>query len=106
MLEETLRKIIPSQLKSFRKLTAGHDLYYFGSWDIDNDTSILRYWFWNRSKTKQNKKRVFINEIEELLKYSLLAKGISRQDFQMYCPRTLNDGPCGFAVTIRILEFF
>ena len=104
MLEQALKKAIPSQLSSFRKITDGHDPYHFASWDTEASVSILRYWFWNRTKTKQNKKRVFINEVEELLKYSLLAKRISRKDFQKYCPRTLSDGPCGFAVTIGILE--
>ena len=106
MLEQALKKAIPSQVSSFSKLTDGHDPYRYSSWDKENGVSILRYWFWNRTKTKQNKKRVFINEVEELLKYSLLAKRISRKDFQKYCPRTLSDGTCGFAVTIGILEHF
>jgi len=106
MIEQALKKAIPSQLNSFRKLTPGHDPYYFTSWTAEGNTSILRYWFWNKTKTKKNNKRVFINEVEELLNYLLGAKNITRSDFQKYCPRTLGDGPCGFAVTLRILEYF
>ena len=106
MLEQALKKAIPNQLSSFNKLTAGHDPYYFTSWDKANGVSILRYWFWDKTKTKKNQKRVFINEVEQLLRNSLRVKRISRADFDKYCPRTLSDGPCGFAVTIRILEHF
>jgi hypothetical protein len=106
MLEQTLRKEIPNKLSSFRKLTEGHDPYYFASWEKENGASILRYWFWNKSRTKQNKKRVFINEIEKLLKYSIQEHRITRKDYKQYCPRTMRDGPCGFAVIIGILEHF
>jgi hypothetical protein len=106
MLEQTLKKAIPSQLSSFNKLTDGYDPYYFASWEKEEGISILRYWFWDKTKTRKNKKRVFINEIEELLKHSLPGNIITRDDFRKFCPRTLSDGPCGFAITIRILEYF
>jgi len=106
MLEQTLKKAIPHQLSSFRKLTDGHDPYYFASWDKEDGVSILRYWFWNKIKTRKNRRRIFINEIEELLKYSLRVQRITRKDYQQYCPRTMSDGPCGFAVIIRVLEHF
>ena len=106
MLEQTLQKVIPSQLSNFRKLTEGYDPYCFASWDKEDSILILRYWFWNKTQTKKNKKRVFVNEVEELLKNSLRVKKITRCEFKKYCPRTQGDGPCGFAVTIRILEHF
>jgi hypothetical protein len=106
MIEQALKAAIPSQLKSFKKLTDGHDPYYFWRWDKVGSVLVLRYRFSNKAKTKQIEKRVFINELEDLLKHSLRATRISRGNFQKYCHKTQNDGSCGFAVTIRILEHF
>ena len=106
MLEQTLKKVIPHELNSFSKLTEGHDPYYFTSWAEENGMPILRYWFWNRTKTRKNKKRVFVNEIEELLKHSQRMRRIIRSDYLRYCPRTNSSGDCGFAVIISILEHF
>jgi hypothetical protein len=106
MLEQVLKNAIPNQLSLFGKLTEGHDPYHFAAWDKEGNIAILRYWFWNRTKTKQNRKRVFINELEGLLKNSLISRSISRKDFEKYCPRTLGDGSCGFAVIIGILQHF
>lgn len=61
MLEQTLKKVIPQQLSSFQKLKEGHDPIYFDSWDREAGAPILRYWFWDRTKTRKNKKRIFIN---------------------------------------------
>ena len=106
MLEQTLKKAIPHELNSFSKLTEGHDPYYFSSWAEENGMPILRYWFWNRTKTRKNGKRVFVNEIEDLLKHSHRTRCITRADYHRYCTRTKSDGDCGFAVIIRILEHF
>ena len=106
MLEQVLKRAIPCQLSVFGKLTEGHDPYHFAAWDKDGNIAILRYWFWNRSKTKQNRKRVFINELEALLRHALISKSISHQDFEKYCPRTSGDGSCGFAIIIGILQHF
>ena len=105
-LEQALKNAIPNKLNIFGKLTEGHDLYNFEAWDKEDNIAILRYWFWNRTKTKQNRKRVFINELEGLLKQALISKTISRKDFEKHCPLTLGDGPCGFAVIIAILQHF
>jgi len=106
MLEQTLKKVIPHKLNSFNKLTEGHDPYYYTSWAEEDGMPILRYWFWNRTKTKKNGKRVFVNEIEELLKHSHQKHRITRADYLRYCTRTNSSGDCGFAVIIRILEHF
>lgn len=106
MVEQALKNAIPSQLSIFNKLTEGLDPYHFLSWDKEGDNSILRYWFWNRTKTEKNMKRIFIYELEEFLKFLLTSEEITRQDFQKFCPRTRGDGTCGFAVTFRILEYF
>jgi hypothetical protein len=106
MLETTLRKAIPSKLSSFSKLTEGHSPYFFDKWGEEKGNTILRYWFWNEDQTKKNKKRVFINEIESLLQNSLSASEITRPAYIAHCPRTNGDGSCGFAVIIRILEYF
>ena len=106
MLEPALKKVIPSELNSFNKLTKGRTPYYFTAWDEIEGVSILRYWFWNKTKTKKNKKRVFVSEIETLLKHMQSADKITRGDYRQSCPRTNGDGTCGFAVIIWILEYF
>lgn len=106
MLEQHLRAIIPSQVEEFPKLTEGRDPYYFYRWDFDNDkgSSVLRYYFWSPDRTRQYRKRVFISEAERLLRCTLNAGEMTRQDFQEHCPNTRRDGGCGFAVIIAILE--
>jgi hypothetical protein len=106
MVEQALKQVIPSQLSIFKKLTPGHDPYHFGSWDKEGGVPILRYWFWIKAKTKKERKRVFINEVGSLLKLALQADYISRSDFRNSCPLTIDDGECGYAVTMRIFEYF
>jgi len=106
MLEQSLKKAVSVELTSFEKLTEGHDPYYFSMWDEEDGTSILRYWFWNKAKTEKRRKRVFVSEIESLLRYAHKSQFITRDDFRTHCPRTNSDGGCGFAVIIRILEHF
>jgi hypothetical protein len=104
--EDTLRTVIPSEIKIFAKLTEGHDPYYFFEWDKIDNSVVLRYWFWNKTKTGKHKKRVFIEEIPKLLSGFDKPTIITRTDFEKNCPRTKSDGGCGFAVMIRILEHF
>ena len=105
MLEQVLKKAIPSRLGQFRKLTPDRSPYYFDSWKTDSGEAILSYWFWNKNKTKKNTKRVFVREIESLLRSTCDAGVITRGDFERYCPQTNGDGDCGFAVIFSILEF-
>ena len=106
MFEQILKKEIPSKINAFAKLTAGHDPYHFASWDKDGNNTILRYWFWNKTKTKQNRKRVFIDEMEKLMRSLLVSRTLTRTDFKKYCPRTQGDGSCGYAVIIGIFKYF
>jgi hypothetical protein len=108
MLEQVLRSVIPSRFDMFPKLTPGRDPYHFDSWDKERRTgrAVLRYWFWNRGRTKKNRKRVFVGEIETLLRRAYHTGTINRGDFNTCCPRTNSDGGCGFAVIIGILDFF
>lgn len=105
MLEQRLREIIPNQKSTFPKLESG-DPYYFDQWRIDsNGEMCLYYWFWNRNRTKKNKKRVLVSEIENLIRNCLKQGQISRKDFKKYCHTSNSAGPCGFAVTVRMLEY-
>ena len=108
MLERVLKRAIPDQLKAFPKLTSGRDPYRFSSWDLDEVTGepILRYWFWSGDRACKYRKRVFIHEVESLLKNVAGTDEITRRDFKEYCPKTDRDGECGFAVVIAILEYF
>lgn len=105
MLEQRLREIIPNTISKFPKLESG-DPYYFDHWDIDlNNEMCLYYWFWNKNRTKKNKKRVVISEIKELIRNCLTRGQITNEDFKNYCPVSESAGPCGFAVTGRLLEY-
>ena len=108
MLERILKRTIPEQLNAFPKLTSGKEPYRFSSWDLDEATGepILRYWFWSRDQARKYRKRIFIYEVEGLLKNVAGTGEITRRDFKKYCPKTDRDGECGFAVVIAILEYF
>ena len=104
MLKELLQTNIPSIVKEFGKLTKEKDPYYFGSWDSIDGDLVLRYWFWNRGHSAKNRKRVLVNEIEDLLRHCTKNGTIRRSDFESKCLKTNGDGPCGFAMAGRILE--
>ena len=103
-LERSVKQVIPSSLDQFAKLTSGRDPYYFKRWDRSGSDVVLRYWFWNKTRTEKNAKRVFVHELAELLRQGLSKGGFSRADYDCCCPRTLSDGSCGYVVMARILE--
>jgi len=104
-LRRKLNKIIPAQYSVFNKLTGG-DPYYFGKWDCDRYGDFcLYYWFWNKSKTKKNIKRVPVSEIEASVRILLQNGNFGREDFSENCPISESAGPCGFSVIGRILEY-
>lgn len=105
MLRRKLNEVIPSQHSVFNKLTGG-DPYYFAKWESDKYGNLcLYYWFWNKSKTKPNKKRVPVSEIEAAVRV-LLQNGIfSREGFRENCPISESAGSCGFVVIGRIFEY-
>lgn len=107
-MEQILTKIIPSELDEFPKLISDSAPYYFSRWDRESNTGdlILRYWFWDKSKTRKNYKRVFVIEISQLITKALANGYITRGDFKIYCPKTNGAGECGFAVIIAILDFW
>ena len=105
MLEQRLSEIIPKPNSTFPKLKSS-DPYYFDQWRTDlNGEMCLYYWFWNKKGTKKNKKRVVISEVEELIRNCRPRGHISRDDFGKYCYTSNSAGPCGFAVTGRMLEY-
>lgn len=103
MIIEQIKKIVPKEIKHFEKLNRGKDLYKFTDWGDDN----LKFYYEFNSKdgTKKNVKRVFVKEIEALLKGRKVNDVIYRTDFETHCINTNRDGGCGFCVIIRILEF-
>ena len=101
-LERMVREAIPAKLDTFPKLREDSDPYHFRDWEGE---TILRYWFWNRKGDKKRSKRVFINEIEPLVRHCFSKGSIERSDYKLHCPKTKSDGPCGLAVMGRILEF-
>ena len=105
MLEQRLREIIPKPNSTFPKLESG-DPYHFDHWRADSKGEMcLYYWFWNKNRTKKNKKRVVISEVEKLIRNCLTRGQITRDDFRIYCSISESAGPCGFAVMGRMLEY-
>ncbi len=105
MLNAELKAIIPSKYRTFEKLERG-DPYNFDSWRNDTyGNECLYYWFYSKNKSKKNQKRVVVMEIVNLLRNNIDSEKIKRLDFKKYCPTTLSAGPCGYAVTIRLLEY-
>jgi len=105
MLKDELRAMIPSKYNKFDKLES-EDPYHFDSWGMDKyGNECLYYWFYSKDKSKRNQKRVVISEIENLLRDNVNQEIIKRSDFEEHCPVTLSAGPCGYAVTVRLLEY-
>lgn len=100
MIETEIKRIIPSQYRTFAKLESG-DPYYFNCYRGD----ALQYWFWNKTKTKENHKSVYFPEIRNATGGLINNGYFKRRDFTSLCPRGQSDGPCGFTVTGRIFEY-
>lgn len=104
-LEYELKRLIPDKYDELEKFE-NPDPYHFDSWAPDRSgESCMYYWFWNKSKTRRNKKRVVPSEVQNLLENCQDKKYIKRGDFKKYCPNSETAGPCGFVVTTRMLEY-
>ncbi len=105
MLVQRLREIIPNPNSTFPMLGSGGQ-YYFDQWRLDlNGEMCLYYCFWNRNRTKKNKKRVVISEVEDLIRNCRTHGHITRKDFEKYCHTSNSAGHCSFTVTVRMLEY-
>lgn len=106
MLRIKLQEIIPEKVDKFPKFERGEP-YHFDRWEFDNNGEFcLYYWFWKKKKIGKNKKRVVISEVVSLLNFVLKNKIIlfPNKLFKKICPVTQSAGPCGFTVTVWILE--
>ena len=102
-----LKNIIPNKYTEFNELTTNKK-YYFKEWDTDKyNEECLYYWFYSIDKSKKNTKRVVIRELVELLDYCKINNiiKVDRQLFADKCNITYTNGPCGYCVSIRMLEF-
>ena len=100
-----IRKLIPQKYRQFDKLTGGKP-YYFHAWKKDRQRRLcLYYWFWDRTGRRRNTKRVPLVEIEAAAKQFSSQGLFDRNIFHKYCHVSRSDGPCGFAVIGRCLEF-
>ncbi len=103
MIIEQIQNIVPKKIKNFKKLNGGNATYKYTDWS--DDKLKFYYEFNSKDGTKKNVKRVFVKEIETLLKGRKVNNVISRGDFEKHCINTNRDGGCGFCVIIRLLEF-
>ena len=100
-----IQAIVPKQYSQFPKLGGGSP-YHFASWNNDNRNVLcLYYWFWDKGKAYKNKKRVPLTEIVAAAKQYRVQGKFDRVIFNTHCPVAASDGPCGFAVIGRCLEF-
>ena len=100
MLEQRLREIIPKPINKFKQLRK-KKYYFVDGWRKDKNGEMCLYYVVGNN----NKKRVVISEVEKLIRNCLTQGQISREDFRIYCPVSESAGPCGFAVTVRMLEY-
>lgn len=100
-----IQKLVPQRYTQFNKLTKGTP-YHFKLWKRDKQKRLcLYYWFWDRTGNHKNTKRVPLVEIEAAAQ-QLSTQGVfDRCIFHKYCAVSKSDGPCGFAVIGRCLEF-
>ena len=100
-----IQALVPKQYSQFPKLSGGGS-YHFFSWDKDRRGALcLYYWFWDRNKAYKNTKRIPLSEIVTTAQICLAGGTFDRHTFQKRCPVAASDGPCGFAVIGRCLEF-
>ncbi len=103
MLESRLRRLIPSEVKKFAKLTQGEP-YYFDSWANDRvGKPCMYYWFMARDGVHRYKKRLLISEIRAALDQLQCAGVLTRKSFELVCPTSAAGVSCSFAVFGRIL---
>lgn len=106
-LYNALKNIVPDTYNTFNNLRSNNN-YYFTEWKISTDNQIyLYYWFYNNDKTRKNKKRVVIQELEALLIHCIqnYISIVNRSLFKNICSITYSAGPCGYCVSIRLFEF-
>lgn len=95
-----LRQVV-NQNTTFPKLKGVNEPYPFLDWA--DDGTYFRYTV--RHKSGVARKRVFVQELRNLLEHSLNTKqNITRDLFNQYCPKTNSDGPCGFAVIAGVIS--
>ena len=102
-----LKNIIPNAYTEFDELKSNKK-YFFCKWGIDKyNEECLYYWFYSKDKSKKNVKRVVICELEKLLKYCKVNNItiVNREMFANICNITYTNGPCGYCVSIRMLEY-
>jgi hypothetical protein len=101
-----IQALVPRVHSKFKKLKRGKDPYHFLCWANDTQGKYcLKYWFWDKKKHSQNKKRVPLAEIIAAAKMCRTQGMFDRHTFQVHCPVSASDGSCGFAVIGRCLEF-
>ncbi|MEI8138119.1 MAG: hypothetical protein WCH21_12415, partial [Bacteroidota bacterium] len=87
MLIEEIKRIYPEEIPYFRKLRDENEMYHFTRWGDDRGT----YFYYGtkiNEKDYKNIKRVFLDEIEILLKKKINQEIITRPDFNSICKKT------------------
>jgi len=102
VIREKIERLVPSKLSHFPKLVSGEP-YRFDRWSHDREGRWCLYYVVTGGQ-REYKKRL---PIQELIKAAVFfgKKGdFQRTDFERFCPIANRDGPCGYAVIVRILE--
>jgi hypothetical protein len=105
--ENELRRLIPEAVYSFPKLTRANAVpYRFVRWRHDRDGRDCLYYAFPASERSapDHVKRVPVREMRAALRLAVNTGRLTREGFRRACPTAESAGPCGFAVTGRILE--
>ncbi len=106
-LLQELQHIIPNKYNSFNYLESNICSYY-SEWNTDRNNEIcMYYWFYSNDKKCKYEKRIVIKELRHLLQFCINKNIliINRKLFSAICQSTYDAGPCGYTVSIRMLEF-
>lgn len=98
-----IKDCVPRSLSTFPKLQKGEP-YQFERWDQGKHGFCLRYSFIARDRATRIRKYVVLAEIVKAAEHLTNTGAFSRTDYQSLCVLSQSSGPCGFAVTGRILE--
>jgi len=104
VLKEGLKRIIPERIDRISKTELGEP-YVFDGWRFDCSGEECLFYRYNCDcGIKVEHRRVVISELEELLEDCCDKLTINQDDFQRICPKTFASGPCGYEVSMKLLE--
>ena len=104
-LSQEIRGILLANCTTFDKLTGDREPYLFERIAVDTKGMECVYYSFHLRDGKPVEKRIPLKELIAALRVLTDQGSMTRADFDAVCPIAQSAGPCGFAVTGRILEY-